>query len=378
MKVIEVVGNILEEASGPAHSVPALCQALAHEGADVELHVNLGKKPENAVYRFYEHGRSNLLKNLWRSPDMYQTLKRRAQTFDIIHTHGLWVMPYIYPGWAVRGTNCQLMISPRGTLSEYALNRSIWLKKVIWAFAQRNVLKDSACLHATAELEYREIRRMGLRNPVAIIPNGINIPPVQRQEKGRQHRRRLFFLSRIHPKKGVDYLLHAWSVIEKQYTEWELQIAGPDNNGYLFEMQSLARHLRVNRVAFSGALYGYDKSQAYWSADLFVLPTNSENFGLVVAEALAHGVPVIVSKGAPWEGVETHDCGWWIDIGVEPLVACLRKVLAESPDNLYSRGRKGRKWMQEEFSWTSIGKKMFETYRWLIKGGQTPEWVRLD
>ena len=101
------------------------------------------------------------------------------------------------------------------------------------------------------------------------------------------------------------------------------------------QLQALAKDLRIERVTFSGPAYGYEKSQAYWSADLFVLPTHSENFGLVVAEALAHGVPAVVNKSAPWSGLEKEKCGWWVDVGVEPLTECLREAMSKSSEELF-------------------------------------------
>ena len=288
------------------------------------------------------------------------------------------MLPNIYPASAVKGTRCRLVTSPRGTLSEYALNRSRWLKKAVWALWQGDVLKKSACLHTTAEIEYHEIRRKGLRAPVAIIPNGIGIPPEQKRFGPVRHSRRLLFLGRIHPKKSVDILLKSWADVEKQYPEWELHIVGPDNGKYLSEMQALAKDLSVERAVFPGPAYGSEKSQTYWSADIFVLPTHSENFGITVAEALAHGVPAIVTKGAPWGGLEKEKCGWWIDIGVESLVECLKEAMSLSSEELVIQGQRGRAWMERDFSWDRIGKMMFKTYEWVLGGGSPPEWVVTD
>jgi glycosyltransferase involved in cell wall biosynthesis len=144
-------------------------------------------------------------------------------------------------------------------------------------------------------------------------------------------------------------------------------------------MQGLAVRLALQRVEFLGELHGREKQDMYQSADLFVLPTHSENFGLTVAEALAAGTPAIVSKGAPWHELVARGAGWWIDIGVEPLVACLEDALSRPSETLSAMGARGRAWMIEEYSWPDIGRKMAETYRWLIdKTTPVPDWVRLD
>ena len=309
---------------------------------------------------------------------MRRELAKSAKEVHIMHNHSLWMMPNIYPASAIKGTNCRLVTSPRGTLSDYALNRSRWLKKVVWRMGQGAVLKNAACLHATSELEFREIRGKGLNNPVAIIPNGIEIPNIRKKVAPSPNKRRLLYLGRIHPIKGIDILLRAWAALEKNFPDWELSIVGPDNNGYLYQMQNLAGDLNIEKVTFPGPAYGEEKCRVYQSTDLFVLPTHSENFGVAVAEALANGVPAIVSKGAPWEGLETHGCGWSIEIGERPLTECLREVLTLSPKELAKRGEQGKTWIENEFSWARVGEMMHETYMWILGGGAPPYWVRMN
>lgn len=379
VKTVHVVPSIKAEASGPSYSVPKLCESLAGQGETVELHVlapTPGSIPQS--YTIHAHQAWKVLRRFGISPSMHKALKDAAQTAHIIHNHSLWMLPNIYPVSAVRRTRCLIVTSPRGTLSHYALTRSKWIKKVIWALGQGDVLKRSSCLHATSESEYLDIRQRELRPPVAIIPNGIEIPLGQKKYKASQGRRGLLFLGRIHPIKGIDMLIRAWARVEKRYPEWELHIIGPDKDGYLLQMQSLSSELHLERIKFLGPVYGREKSKAYWSADLFVLPTHSENFGLAVAEALAHGLPAIVSKGAPWSGLETHDSGWWIDIGEGPLTECLRYVLALPPEELIRRGVNGKAWMEMDFSWTRIGQMMHETYLWLLGKGVPPSWVRVN
>lgn len=379
IKSIHIVPSIHTEASGPSYSVPKLCEALAQQGETVELHV-LAPTPESTSKSYAVHGHHAwpVVQRLGISPSMHKALKQAAKEAQIMHNHSLWMLPNIYPLLAIRNSGCRLVTSPRGTLSEYALNRSRWLKKLFWGLGQGDILKKSSCLHATSEMEYCEIRRKGVKAPVAIIPNGIETPGDRKKDKIEKQLRRLLFLGRIHPKKGIDVLIRAWAKIEKQFTDWELYILGPDNDNYLYQMNTLARHLSIKRINFAGAVYGSAKSQAYWSADLFVLPSYSENFGMTVVEALAHGIPAIVSKGAPWQGLETHRCGWWIEIGEEPLIECLEEALTLSPEELAKRGALGRTWIERDFSWTRVGEMMHKTYLWLLGGGSTPDWVRVD
>ena len=141
-------------------------------------------------------------------------------------------------------------------------------------------------------------------------------------------------------------------------------------------MQELAESLGVERVSFPGPVYGAQKAEAFRRAQAFVLPSHSENFGNVVAEALSHGVPVVVSRGAPWAEVERRRCGWWVEQGEGPLADCLREVLALPVEELRARGGRGRAWMISEFGWNRVGRMMYETYLWLLGGGTSPDWVR--
>ncbi len=385
MRVVQVVPRISDEASGPSYSVPALCQALAASGVAVELHVTEGEAPPGAEYPVHTHGEWSRLRRLGVSPRMRRGLAEAARRADLMHNHSLWSMANVYPGSVAPGSKCLLMTSPRGTLSAWALRRSYWRKRLMWWLCQARTLRRSACLHATVEEECDDIRRAGLHGPVAVIPNGVDLPPDPSADpdgsprRPRRHRpRRLLFLGRIHPKKGVDILLRAWRRIQDQAPEWRLDVVGQGEDGYPERMHRLAEELGVERIRFPGPVFGADKTAAYRRADLFVLPTHSENFGMTVAEALAHGTPAIVSRGAPWQGLESHRCGWWIEPGVEALTESLAEALRLEPAALAERGALGREWMRRDFSWQRIGEMMHRTYRWLTSGGTPPPWVRTD
>lgn len=375
MRVIHTVPAISEEASGPSYSVVRLCESLLKEGHDVTLSV-LDWTPQATPCRFVKSFPLGMgPRRLGRSPEMYRWLAQQAtsRSVDIIHNHSLWMMPNVYPGIVAHRHKIPLAISPRGTLSTWARESGSVLKRFFWPLVQKPALLATVCFHATAESEYEDIRRMGFRQPVAIIPNGIDMPePTPKQDSTL---RTLLFLGRVHPKKGLDMLLPAWKAVQDHFPEWRLVIAGPDNDGYLGRMQNLAARLNLQRIEFVGALRGAQKWDAYHQADLFVLPTYSENFALTVAEALSSGIPAIVSKGAPWARLTEKRAGWWIEIGRDPLVNCLIQALARTPAQLSDMGQQGRSWMKEEFSWDCLGSRMGHTYRWIVSGGAKPEWV---
>lgn len=231
--------------------------------------------------------------------------------------------------------------------------------------------------HATSMAEYDDIRARGFSQPISVIPNGVEIPELVTSQSDSQTRT-LLYLSRIHPTKQVDLLLRVWSKLECGFPNWRLQIAGPLNNPYAQEMQRLSAGLGHERVSFSGELVGSEKWQAYREADLFVLPTKTENFGLAIAEALASGTPVVTTKGAPWSGLDKHRCGWWIDDVKRNLEGTLRHALALSQQVLREHGLRGRLWVSEEFGWPEVADKMAISYRWLTARGDRPSWIHLS
>jgi glycosyltransferase involved in cell wall biosynthesis len=378
VRAIHIVSGIDEEAAGPSYSVVRTCESLRAEGHRASL-ATIGRANLGDGVNVFPPGFGPA--RLGPSPRLRQWLEAQAQsgTVDVLHNHGLWMLPNIYPSRVARRYGIPLLVSPRGMLSEWALRHGSPVKRLFWPLVQRPALSAVSCFHATAASEYDDVRRLGFRQPVAVIPNGIDIPDRANSFDG--NKRSLLFLGRIHPKKGVDLLLQAWRQVSPRFPDWHLRVAGPDNGGYLFEMQALAQELELQRIEFSGPLFGEAKLAAYRDAELFVLPTHSENFGMTVAESLAAGTPAIVSRGAPWEGLVSQGAGWWIEIGVEPLIACLETALAQQRPFLQAMGQRGRSWMQTDFSWPHLARQLAETYRWILAGAardQCPAWVHLD
>ena len=173
---------------------------------------------------------------------------------------------------------------------------------------------------------------------------------------------RILYIGRIAPIKGLDNLINASAALGHT-GDWRLRIVGPDQEGHTAELKKLALELSVNdRVEFVGPKYGDDLQREYGAADIFVLPSHSENFGSVVVEALAHALTVITTKGTPWQELETRKCGWWIDIGVEPLANALKEAMSLSPDELQSMGKRGRKLVEEKYTWKSVVDAMLDGY----------------
>ena len=371
---------------GPSYSVPRLCEALAVAGAEATL-LSVAEK-ESGQRAFYHKGyhdrrvawdyaRIPILRRLRFSRALSSALHDAALTADVIHNHGLWVMPNISAGVAAAGGPTPLVVSPRGMLAPAALAFSRWRKRAFWALLQGPIIRRAACIHATSEQEFEEIRGLGLANPVAIIPNGIDLPELAWSQSAAPAIERIVLsLGRIHPKKGLARLVRAWSKVEARYPAWRLRIAGPPERGHDNELRALAVSLGLTHVSVEGPIYGEAKTSAYRCADVFVLPTLNENFGLTVAEALAAGTPVISTKGAPWSGLEREGCGWWIEQGIDPLAAALARVMALPREPLKTMGDKGRKWMARDFSWDCVGRSMLDLYLWLARHAEPPATIR--
>jgi len=304
---------------------------------------------------------------------------------DVAHVHGLWNgFSQAVPGASAR-CGIPYIVSTHGMLEPWAWAYHAWKKRPIWWLWERRFLKRAALLHATAESEVIGLRALGLRNPVAVIPPGVNMalkPVSPTFNQGRDKKERLLlFLSRVHPKKGLLNLVKAWSQVRPQ--GWCVVVAGPDQGGHLAEIQAAVNDAGLkNDFRFLAPVSGDAKWNLLKSADIFVLPTHSENFAIVVIEALACGIPVLTTKGAPWEQLVTRDCGWWVDIGVEPLAAALREATSLSDQQRYEMGQRGRRLVEEKYAWPKIARDLLATYNWVLDGklGNPPHCVtvRID
>ena len=372
LKLFHIVPNVKEEANGWWYSVPRMCQSLAARGHCVEL-ACLYARHDIAGVSTSDYSVFPLLRKLGISIGHTRAMMSAAKRVDLVHNHSLWSMMNMAAGWVVPRHRAKLVVSPRGTLAAAALNRRRALKTVLWPLQYRTLAKADL-LHSTSRAEYRDIRSLGLANPVAIVPIGIDVPGLP--PTPRPHRyRTVLFLSRIHPHKGLDRLLFCWQRLQDRHPDWQLVVAGKGEPAYEKKIRALAESLRLERVRFVGPVYGAAKSRLYAQSHLFALPTSSENFGIVVAEALAHCCPCVVTTGAPWAGLETEGCGWWVQHDVPAFADALHAAMSRSGDALNQMGRIGRAWMIRDYGWEAMALQMELAYRWLLGRGDIPACV---
>lgn len=377
---VQIVTSIEDESAGPSYSVVRLAEALAARGGQsalMSLADTAGRDHVNGVVRqrfVADAGPLPFAAQLAPSRALAEAVRAAARDGALLHVHGLWRMPNVYPGRVAAQVHRPLVVSPRGMLGPAALRFSRWQKRLFWHALQKRALRPVTCFHATAASEVDDIRSFGLTAPVAVIPNGIDLADAP-QVPSRSGPRQVLHLGRIHPKKGIDRLLRAWALLGRETDDWELRIVGPSEGGYGDALKKLAGELGGANVRFEGPLHGEAKTRAYAGAALFVLPTLHENFGMVVAEALAQGTPVISTKGAPWEGLVAERCGWWIEHGPEALAAALREAMALDDTARAAMGARGRDWMRRDFSWEAIAQQMEQLYRWCAGDCDRPEFV---
>lgn len=287
---------------------------------------------------------------------------------DLVHVNCCW-MPCcaLTQKWAQK-KGYKVILTPHGMLEPWIMNRNYWTKKLpALLLFQRSAIKNADCIHATAESEKLNILKLGYNNKVEVIANGIDVDSIQIKESW-ERKKNILFLSRIHVKKGIEFLLEAVSLLKSQLEGYTVTIAGEGEEEYISSLKSKAKELGIEkRVDFCGGVYGEKKWELYRNADVFVLPTYSENFGIVVAEALASGTPVITTKGTPWEELDTEECGWWTEIGTDATKKALIEFLKLSEIELISMGRNGRRLIEKKYSVRKISHDMCSIYKQTIQ-----------
>jgi len=357
MNIIHVVASLDKSTGGPSRSVPQTCEQLAALGVDIQLVASPSANPvdiqafPNLKVTFY---------TLRQLMSYGKTIDKNK--VDIIHLQHVW-HPYIHViAWWAQRKNIPYIITPRGMLEPWILEQNPLKKKLGLFLYQRKDLKHAAVIHATCQLEKDNIRRLGFSNPITIIPNGVDLSEVK-AIKTVYGTKKMVFLSRIHPKKGIELLIEAWRQLETK--DWTLEIAGNGEEKYIESLIASAKDLK--NVHFVGPQFGEHKWSFLRSADIMVLPTYSENFGIVVAEALAVGVPVITTEGTPWEALNTHDCGWWIPLNTLELKKTLTKALLTPTSELQKKGKNGIELITQKYDIKAVAKEVKNMYNSILK-----------
>jgi glycosyltransferase involved in cell wall biosynthesis len=383
--VLHVADQVDRTFGGLANSIPSLCAAQIRSGEEVVL-ASLNELPDARRFSFgrrFDYVRMPWLHAYGFSPSLrrWMSMALESGAISIVHSHSLWRFPNVAaPRMAARqGVPC--VVSPHGTLGEDPFSQGSRAKRLVWHLLQRKSLSLASGFHAASEQESDEIRMRGFTQPIAIVPLGFEPAPIEHARDFGGRSKEVLTLGRIDEKKGVDLLLMAWRRLEPKCPEWRLRIVGPDEGGHRRELQKLAERLGLRSVVFEEGVRGMQKWEALAGAAVFVLPSKNENFGLVVAEALSSGTPVISTTGTPWKRVSEIGGGWWIERTEDALVQALTEAMRLWPDGLQDMGSAGSTWVRQEFSWQKAANALRNFYDWIL-AGQTrrdaPAFVRLD
>ena len=319
------------------------------------------------------------------TPELSRQLS--SLTPDLVHTHGIWTYLSIATvRWAKSNARVKprpYLISTHGMLDPWALHNSRW-KKIIAAFVfERRHLENAACIHAVNQAEAAAIREFGLRNPICIIPNGVEVHARNTADRMQPwmantvgDRKVLLYLGRLHPKKGLPILLRGWKEASKRDRGWVLVIAGWDQGGHRGELEQLARELKItDSVQFAGPLFGEAREAAYQNADAFVLPSLSEGQPLVVLEAWSHALPVLMTPECNLPEGFANRAAIRMNTTVEGAAEGLGKLFALDKPALQEMGHRGRDLVIRNFSWSQIASRMFVVYNWLLGRSPAPDCV---
>ncbi len=378
LRISQVIAGIDPRSGGPSFTVPPLCRSLQKLGHNVSLHCCEGPTTEIEDLDLREYKRDRFSTRLYLSREMAKGLLDIAKQRDIFHSHGLWMATSAYCDTLVIRHKVKHVVSVHGTLSPVALSKSYWRKKFMWWMLQRSILERAACIHVTSMQEYNDVRRMGISKPIAVISLGTELPSTFTPLATKQRKSRILYLGRIDPIKCLPNLLEAWSMSRGQSDDWELRIVGSGNDAYVDYVRSLiAGNIRGN-VSLKSAVYGAEKEQEYSSADLFVLPSGSENFSLTVVEALSYGVPVIATLGTPWQILQERSCGWWVSNDSKTLGKTINAATSTSRDERAQMGERGRRLVKELYTWDALSHAYIALYEWLSGKQSRPDCVRID
>src|SRR5262245_39692733 len=382
MKVGFLVSSVSREAGGLFQSVRGLARAVASTNASVRV---FGIRDEQSAVDLQE----------WR-PLSVAPFRPRLRAWgysnqlvpamvdadlDILSVHGLWKYCSVASHRWHRHTGRPYLVHPHGMLDAWALQNARSKKRIAAALYENQHLRDAACLRALSEGEARSIRAYGLRNPVCIIPNGVDLPELSASNAKAQsaNSRTLLYLGRLHPKKNLANLIRAWNETSNSQRgdgqRWVLVIAGWDQAGYENELKRVGPDASV---VFLGPRFGAEKTECYRTCDAFILPSLSEGLPMTVLEAWSYAKPVLMTPECNLPEGFSAEAALRIGSSADEIAAGLNQLFEMSDDDRAATGNRARTLVATRFSWPRIGEQMRAVYYWVVSGGSPPDTIRLD
>ena len=385
---LQVTSHLGPQFGGIAATVPQLCRATEAEAVYTCPIIGFCQPAE--LDQLSENDRSQVIQfppNRMRwmlDAGLRRRLKEIVRAAQGVHIHGIWEPHCVVTAGFARSCKKPYMISAHGMLDDWAMTQKRLKKALYAALLETNNLQRAACLRALTRDEVTDYRRIGLRAPVVVVPSGVSAPEgVTGDEfwEAFPHltgKRMVLFMGRLNPKKGLRLLLQAWrEVADSRGEDAHLVIAGPDTDNLLGTLKQMTEDLSLqDSVTFTGMLKGQLKWSALAAAELFVLPSFSEGLSVAVLEALAMGIPAIVSSPCHFPEIALANCGWVIEPEFAALERALREYLQMRPGEMSGLSKRARALVERRFTWPVVGRQMAEVYRWL-QGGQKPSSVEV-
>lgn len=372
MKILTFISSLDINSGGPSRSVPMLVKGLAELGVDITL---MTIRSENMNVHALEGTTAKLkvLEPSFSNKEIAQYLK--DEQFQLVQIQSIWELSYHKVIVEARKQGIPYIVTPRGMLEPWSLSQKKWKKELAWLLYQRNDVQKSACVFTTAEMEAEHVSELGITTCKSVIPNSIETDAYPCKISTDVVKKQVLFLSRIHVKKGIELLFEAWKRIHHDFADWQLLIVGNGEAEYIHSLENKVESLGLKDcIKILPPVFGEAKIKVYQESALFCLPSFSENFGMVIAEAMSCGTPVITTTNCPWTILNDTKTGWCIDLSVDNLEHALREAMT-SPIDLYEMGHKASKLIYENFDYRSVTRKTLRLYEWLLDGGEKPEFI---
>jgi len=381
IRVLHVIHGVEKEQTGAGYSVPGLCRALAQKGIKITLvALSLGGDLPECSHQMegLEFRRFPYIgpKRIGYSPWLRSFVREALNQVDIVQTHFLWSYPEAFASRLALKNRKTLVKTPHGALFPEALAKSSLAKLIWYRFIDGPALENAQCVVATSESEAGCLTDRFRCKRLEVIPNAIDPPDLpdkntswQRAHEimGNPEGKYVLFLGNLHPHKNLEKLIALWPQVQKNWPQHILILVGPGEAGYMKRLQRLIHRLGMaERIRVCDPVYGPDKWALLNAAETLVLPSKSENFGLVVAEALYCGTPVVASRGTPWPVLETGSLGHWVEAEDGLLAEAIQDVLAWPAPRRQKMAQDGRALIESRHIWDKIADQYIRLYRDLL------------
>ena len=375
MRICIFTTSIDKKGGGPSRSVPILARGLSEVGVETTLLTGYSSEMNTHLL----DGTSVEVKTIPQNISIRQLERVLLEgRYDLIHGQNLWIPLYHKMARVARKHGIPYMMTPRGCLEPWCMRQKRLKKLIAFHLYQKKDLQRASCVLATAKMEADNMRALVISTPIAIIPNGIDVSeyPCRPLSSKNSVRKQIVFLSRIHEKKGIEFLIEAWEQLHRKYSDWNVVIAGNGEEAYIADLKKMIIDKGLDScIKIIPPVFGEDKRKLYCESALFVLPTFSENFGMVIAEAMSCGVPVITTNGTPWQELNDLKLGWCINLSLDNLAKAISEAIDLGIDSLFEMGLQCSRHIFDTYQYKEVALKNQMVYEWIVNSKNKPNFI---